>query len=283
MNIVIISEYSARELYIIEQILKEYPSATVVRPTYPSDSPKSRKSPIDKLPGIRKWTDALVGKARYKLWERKFYPDNEYPDITNIIEIPESELHESSGIQTFEILSPDILITCRAPIISRDLINIPDIAAINIHYGIAPDYRGNDTLFWPLYFNDFDKVGGCIHHLTEGIDTGNILAEVYPSLSPCDGEIEIDYKTSRLLAIALLKFLKYAERNDVNLSGKPQLKKGQNYNRDKRTFTKSLGYVLKRAVGLSSPPRRNSRINNYFSSQTSRNPAPPHMSAEDII
>lgn len=109
-----------------------------------------------------------------------------------------------------------------------------------MHYGIAPEYRGNDTLFWPLYFNEIKKVGGCIHHLTEGVDTGNILAEVYPPLSPGDSEIDVDYKTSSLLATALLNFLKCSEKSDVDLAGKPQLKKGRNFKSCERTFAKSL-------------------------------------------
>lgn len=276
MNIVIISEYATRELYVIEQIIKEYPSATVVRPVYPTSSDSDKNTNDDKniFDRIKKLADAVSWKLHRTLWDRKFYPDRNIPNIPNIIEIPESKLHSPAGIETVDVLSPDILITCRSPLLKPELFNLAEKAAINIHYGVAPYYRGNDTLFWPLYYDDFDHLGGSIHHLTEGVDTGNIVAEVYPSLTPWDGEINVDFKTSRLLAKALLEFLKTAERNNSDLSGKPQLVKGRNFKSADRTHKKSLEYLCKRAIGLSRPPRRDERMVTHFSSRTKSATAP---------
>lgn len=264
MNIVIISEYETRELYVIEQVVDWYPETVVLRPTYPSNKegwgvPGSNgKSVPEKL------ADAVTWKLHRSLWNRKFYPRNDFPDIPNIIGIPSTELHTPEGIKTVNSFSPDIIITCRAPILKPELFETADIAAVNIHYGIAPRYRGNDSLFWALNNNDFEYLGGCIHHLDAGIDTGNILAEVYPALSPFDGEVSVDYKTSLLLAEVLLKFLKTAELGAGDLTGKPQKKEGQIYNSSDRSLKKSVSYILKRAAGFSKPPRRAEKIVTYF-------------------
>jgi len=58
--------------------------------------------------------------------------------------------------------------------------------AVNAHFGIPPRYRGNDTLFWALSDRAPECVGGVLHHLDAGIDTGAIVAECYPALTPRD-------------------------------------------------------------------------------------------------
>lgn len=260
MKIVIISEYATRELYVIERILEAHPSAVVVRPTY---SPSSHNGSTQKV-NFQRLINQFTWKLHRELWNRKIYPDKSFPIIANQVHIPATDLHSSVGVEAIKKLSPDILISCRSPLLKPEIIRLAKIAAVNIHYGIAPQYRGNDTLFWPLFYEDYDHIGGCIHHLTEGIDTGNILAEVYPDLNPKDGEIAIDYKTTKLLAIAALRFLKAVENRTAKIEGKPQHTRGRNFNRADRTPPVSLKYLIKRSVGMSRPPKRKGKIIAYF-------------------
>lgn len=259
MKIVIISEYATRELYVIEQIIKKYPSTIVVQPTY-STNGQSKPGKFK----FEQFANRISWKLHRELWNRKIYPGNKFPEIPNKKFIPSSDLNTRTGVEALEKLSPDILITCRAPLLKPEIINVPAIAALNIHYGIAPHYRGNDTLFWPLYYNDFEYLGGCIHHLTEGIDTGNVIAEVYPELEPSDGEISVDIKTTQLLAKATLMFLESVENSTADITGKSQDIAGRNFNSKERRLSASLKYLAKRTVRLSRPPYRNERIVTYF-------------------
>ena len=47
--------------------------------------------------------------------------------------------------------------------------------ALNIHLGIAPQYRGRDCNFWALYDNKPEFVGATIHLISEKVDQGNVL------------------------------------------------------------------------------------------------------------
>lgn len=47
--------------------------------------------------------------------------------------------------------------------------------AINIHMGIAPEYRGSDCNFWAMFDERPDLVGATIHLLSAGLDSGDIL------------------------------------------------------------------------------------------------------------
>jgi len=263
MNIVIISDYASRELFIIEQIIQKYPETVIVQPVY-SAQKNGQSNGLRLVKRVRNFANAVSWKLNRELWNRKLYPNKSYPEIPNKIHIPSHQLHNQEGAQIIRQLHPDVLITCRSPIIKPDIIQIPNIAAVNIHYGLAPHYRGNDTLFWPLYYGDYEKLGGCIHYLTEGIDTGNILAEVYPELNSNDGEIAVDLKTTKLLAKAMLHFLEAVEKGESDLDGKPQNEKGRNFNSRDRRPGISLKYLAKRAVGLKRPPVREEKIVTYF-------------------
>lgn len=257
MKIVIISEYTSRELYIVNRILTEYPTAVVVRPET-NESPSSETNQIKSHAGRFTW------KLHRMLWDRKFFPGGDFPEGKNTLSFPYSKLNRPEGIRFISDLNPDILITCRAPLLSDEIIEIPRFSAVNVHFGLSPYYRGNNTLFWPLYFNDFDHLGGCIHHINSGIDTGNILAEVYPALTSSDGEIAVDYQTTLLLADAMVHYLKTSEKKRY-LPGKPQIEKGRNFNKAERTTWISMKYLLKRMIGLSCPPKRSGRIVTHFS------------------
>jgi Formyl transferase len=47
--------------------------------------------------------------------------------------------------------------------------------AINLHAGVAPEYRGTACNFWALYDGHPDLVGYTVHRLDAGLDNGGIL------------------------------------------------------------------------------------------------------------
>lgn len=55
-----------------------------------------------------------------------------------------------------------------------------DMGALNIHMGVSPEYRGANCNFWALYDGHPLLVGGTIHKLTAGLDSGPVLAKAYP-------------------------------------------------------------------------------------------------------
>lgn len=58
--------------------------------------------------------------------------------------------------------------------------------AINIHMGLSPYYRGNSCNFWALYDNHPECVGATIHHLSKGLDSGDILYHALPKIGHCN-------------------------------------------------------------------------------------------------
>lgn len=58
--------------------------------------------------------------------------------------------------------------------------------AINIHMGVSPFYRGSSCNFWALYDKRPEMVGGTIHLLTKGLDSGSMLFHVFPKPKPVE-------------------------------------------------------------------------------------------------
>ena len=166
------------------------------------------------------------------------------------IQFPSKQINTEKGEALLQGLQPDILFTSQAPILKEAILQIPKFAAINNHYGMAPYYRGNDTLFWALNFQDDEHIGGCLHYISKGVDTGNILARVRPRIEKGDGEVAINFKTTNMLAEIAPKVIKSIQNSDVLPEGKKQLEKGRIFKSSERTLYIDIKFFILRLIGF---------------------------------
>ena len=68
--------------------------------------------------------------------------------------------------------------------------------ALNLHVGLAPEYRGSAPNLWAALDGRPDLIGAQVQRLSTGLDAGEILAEVRPPLGG-------DYFTRSMLAVKL--------------------------------------------------------------------------------
>ncbi len=80
-----------------------------------------------------------------------------------------------------------------------------------MHFGVAPEYRGQDSLFWTLYRRDYDRIGFTLHVVDEGIDSGPILARGYPALARRDSEATLWAKCARMAVDTCVELMQQAE------------------------------------------------------------------------
>ena len=144
----------------------------------------------------------------------------------------------------------DLLIVCGAPILRKRIFDLPKIATINVHFGLSSAYRGQHTIFWPLLEQQFDKVGATVHLIDDGIDTGQVLIEYCPDISPADHEFSLDLKIGNGVVDPILEMLEELEKSgSQSLAGKPQSNTAKHiYARD-RGFWNSMRLELKRMLG----------------------------------
>src|SRR5262245_43859948 len=85
-------------------------------------------------------------------------------------------------------LRPDIIAVYATAIIRPHIFSLARIRTLNMHTGIAPRYRGSDTVFWPLYNQEPEWVGVTIHVLDQGVDSGPVIATARPAIDDQDDE-----------------------------------------------------------------------------------------------
>lgn len=170
--------------------------------------------------------------------------------------------NKKKNVAHLKSLSPDLIIVCGGPILRKSVFSIPRLGTINLHFGISSAYRGQHTIFWPLKFGDYENIGATIHLIDAGVDTGDVLYEVYPALSPEDGEVSIEIKVAQLLGrtlVELLTELKQAAANSVS-GVAPESSQAREFVYRQRTALVQLGYWCSKWLLRRKPPTTQARV-----------------------
>ena len=145
--------------------------------------------------------------------------------------------------ETVELIrnfKPDLIAVFGTPIIANEILEIPRYGAINLHGGISPEYKGGNTIFWALFNNELEKVGATIHYMVEKVDSGEILAKVYPDLDSQDSEFSASAKTFQYATEEFKHIIDWIEKNQKKPVGEEQTNKGKLYLAKDRTFFKDM-------------------------------------------
>jgi len=86
---------------------------------------------------------------------------------------------------------PRVLVVYGTAILHAPIFSIASDITLNMHTGLSPYYRGDSTLFWPVYYNDPDLLGVTVHKLVESVDGGDIAATARVKYSPGDTEAHL--------------------------------------------------------------------------------------------
>lgn len=266
MKIVFISYLGIGERFLIETIAARYAKTVVVQPIRSATAHEFRVllPPRYGLNVIVKALGRIGTLYNGNRLATRLYRDGRQSESLEVVTIQEGDINRRPGFTLLEDLEPDVLITCGSPVLRGELIRIPRKAAFNIHYGVAPEYRGNDTLFWPMLYGDFERVGGSIHHLSERVDRGNLLAIIRPKLRPRDGLLNVEHKLTLLFSEVVLELLDSVYGADAVPRGLPQGEGGRSFRKRERTPLKRLEYHTRRMLGLLKLPRREQEITRYF-------------------
>ncbi|MBM4076739.1 MAG: hypothetical protein FJ267_14015 [Planctomycetes bacterium] len=159
-------------------------------------------------------------------------------------------------------LAPDMMITSGCPLLRAELSQLPRLGTVNIHWGIAPQYRGENTLFWPLYFNDSEHLGVTIHQIDDSIDGGPILAQGWPAVSRFETELSATLKVTRLISELLPRVVKEIQQIG-RITGKSPQGTGRLYLARRRRWYHDFLFRCRRSLGgsaLSPRPAREVRV-----------------------
>ena len=116
--------------------------------------------------------------------EKNIFGDIRFlPNNVRTLSVKSGDLNKLNKIQINEALNSDIYVVFGASYIKGWLIDfLVEHGAINIHMGLSPYYRGSSCNFWALYDSNPSYVGATIHHLSKGLDSGDMLFHCIPKL-----------------------------------------------------------------------------------------------------
>ncbi len=157
---------------------------------------------------------------------------------------------------------PDLLVVHGAPVLHERVFGVPSSGTINVHYGIAPEYRGTSTLFWALYRRDFEHVGVTVHRVTSDLDGGPVLGHALPKLRPDDDEAAVFAACARVGADLVLAYLERCRRGAAPAGvalplGPPPHRKAE------RRIAHDVAYWWRRNVARERLPARAAKVTLY--------------------
>lgn len=117
--------------------------------------------------------------------------------------------------------------------IPESILTVPKFGFLNFHFGILPQYRGADAIFWPIKYKETHG-GITVHKMDAQFDTGPILLskkmpiddnDTYGTLSAKLAQVAVPLLQNVLMSIAAGN-ASYKEQNnqDGAYYSKPQLK-----------------------------------------------------------
>ena len=280
MNVVAISSLNPQDQFVLSAIHETWPLKAVLQPVRRSRAPTLRQwmkflnSPVSTISQQTKlafysWLDRQIElRVATELGAASLVG----PLNTQTTTINREDINSDKTADILRALEPDLLITSACPLLKRKIFAVPRLATINVHWGVAPHYRGEHTLFWPQYFGDYENIGVTIHQIDEGIDTGPILAVGYPALSPDDTQATLQAKCARMSVELLAEVLTRIE-NGQGLHGLAPQGFGRLFLRRHRSFRHDITFWLRQWTGKRQPPRIQVRREVLIGSGTHGEPA----------
>ena len=114
--------------------------------------------------------------------EKKFFPEHDFFNAKTL-PIIYKELNLDHIFQSIKNFKPDLMFIFGSYLVKEPLLSLlPPNHTINLHLGLSPYYRGSGTNFWPFVNDELQYLGSTILHLDAGIDTGDIICHVRPSI-----------------------------------------------------------------------------------------------------
>jgi methionyl-tRNA formyltransferase len=91
--------------------------------------------------------------------------------------IPATDSNESAVAESLRSSRPDLICIATFPRqVSREMVALAPLGAINVHPSLLPRHRGPLPLFWTYYADD--RIAGVtVHHASQVLDAGDVIVQ----------------------------------------------------------------------------------------------------------
>jgi methionyl-tRNA formyltransferase len=163
----------------------------------------------------RRWIDRALSTGQ--LWLRKAHlAPSGYRSLRELVLVHRLERFEFRSVNSAEAvdrlrtLRPDVIaVAAFNQILEPAVIRAASRACINAHPSLLPRYRGPYPLYWVLR-NREARTGVTIHHVDEGIDSGDIILQQEIALEPGTTESSLRDRSGQVAAGLLAEAIRLA-------------------------------------------------------------------------
>src|SRR6266568_6118790 len=118
-----------------------------------------------------------------------------------------ARIKDRQAIEEIRTLQPDaIVVMAYGQILSRDVLEIPSIACVNLHASLLPRWRGAAPIQAAIAAGD-RETGITLMYMAEGFDTGDILLQRKIDISPTDTGGSLHDRLAQIAPAALIDSL----------------------------------------------------------------------------
>ena len=124
--------------------------------------------------------------------QRLLRPDEAEPTMpggSRRVHVPDHNGPECEAL--LKKAKPEVIVVYGTRILRSNVFSQSRIITLNMHTGLSPWYRGDSTLFWPVYYDDHEKLGVTVHELVDSIDGGKIANTVRVKYETGDHEADL--------------------------------------------------------------------------------------------
>jgi methionyl-tRNA formyltransferase len=264
MRVTVISTGRAVAMPAVRAVVARWPSTTIIRPT-DDDEPwsvdRARHELRRPVAGGRRGYQQ-IRQRRQNRAIRTMLADGSSRPLTRH-PLPARSLNDDEGRDLLTELATDVLVLVGCPIPREPLLAVPTMGTLNVHLGIAPAYRGESTIFHALRRGDHDNIGATIHQVDRGVDSGPLVAHLFPALDPADDETTLLAKAARMVGPTLVEYLQLVEETGT-MPGRRQPDRGTLYRRRDRYVRHDAADWISRRVRGRRPPFRPARVVRFY-------------------
>ena len=142
-------------------------------------------------------------------------PVKEYALSTELQVFQPAKMRDGEALAILRELKPDLIaVAAYGKILPADILEIPPLGCVNVHSSLLPKYRGAAPINWAI-LNGEDETGVTIQRMAEGVDTGDILAQVRTTIDINENAGQLLARLARLGAELLVKTLREMETGPV--------------------------------------------------------------------
>lgn len=277
MKVLVIADDGPANLWLLRALEEQVAVCGIVRPDWAAPKPPQSVASAPQrtqrpsvgtrlMRRLRQGWYAMRDKAAHAALESALFPAGESPSIRSAQHtVPAWDINGERTRHIIENAAPDLILVSGAPILKQSIYAIPPRGTVNLHFGISPAYRGMHTMLRPWQQRDYANIGATLHSVDAGIDTGPVLARLYPAITPDDTIVSIEAAIVRLAASTVLEFLTWRAAQGPNaiVAGQRVAEPGTLVRYHDRRIRDDLRDRLGRVAG-ERPPQRAGRVERYF-------------------